>query len=117
MLEEIGEISLLYDFYGALLPEKQREFLHLYHEENYSLAEIAELYGLSRQAVYDAVRKAQNKLGVYEDKLGLVARLMQNEALIGEIDEAIDRLVKEYGDNAELAESLALISAKAECLR
>lgn len=116
MLEEIGEISLLYDFYGGLLTETQSEFLRLYFEENYTLAEIAEDYGLSRQGVHDAVAKAQKKLISYESKLGLVARFRESEQVISEIDAEINKLACEYADNAELVEKLQFIRAKADRL-
>ncbi|MCQ2566238.1 MAG: YlxM family DNA-binding protein [Clostridia bacterium] len=116
MLEDIAEISLLYDFYGGLLTEKQSEFLRLYFEENYTLAEIAEDNGLSRQGVYDAVAKAQKKLQSFEEKLGLVARFRESEQVIAEIDSEISSLADEYKDNAELVEKLQLIRAKADRL-
>ena len=116
MLEELGEISLLYDFYGGLLTEKQSEFLRLYYEENYTLAEIAEDYGLSRQGVHDAVAKAQKKLVSYEEKLGLVARLKESERIISEIDGEISRLAQEYSENPQLVAELQLIRAKADRL-
>ena len=50
-IESIAENSLLYDFYGQLLSKRQQEVMALYHEENYSLSEIAEEFGISRQAV------------------------------------------------------------------
>ena len=53
MVDEITRASLLYDFYGALLTEKQRQVMALYHEENLSLSEIGQEFGISRQAVHD----------------------------------------------------------------
>ncbi len=73
MLEEVEEYSLLYDFYGQLLPEKQREFFRLYHEENLSYSEIAEIHGMSRQGAFDHVKKAEKALHSFEEKLGLLA--------------------------------------------
>lgn len=116
MLEDIAEISLLYDFYGGLLTEKQSEFLRLYFEENYTLAEIAEDYGVSRQGVHDAVAKGQKKLVSLENTLGLVARFKESERIISEIDSDIGRLAEEYKDNAELVNKLQLIRAKADHL-
>ena len=73
MLDRIEDISLLYDFYGKLLPDRQRELIELYNEDDMSLAEIAEEKGISRQAVHEAVKKAEKALKEYEEKLGLVA--------------------------------------------
>ena len=61
-MESIEKISLLYDFYGGLLTEKQRQVMELYHEENLSLAEIAEEFGISRQGVHDTLKKAEHLL-------------------------------------------------------
>ena len=74
MLEESFEISILFDFYGPLLTDKQQEYIRLYHDENCSLTEIAEDAGISKQAVSDSIKKAEKKLRFYEEKLGLVAR-------------------------------------------
>lgn len=73
MLEEVEEYSLLYDFYGQLLTDKQREFYRMYHEENLSFSEIAEQVGISRQGVFDAVKKAEKALYSFEEKLGLLS--------------------------------------------
>lgn len=68
------ECSLLLDAYGALLSERQRQFLSLFYEEDLSLAEIAEQFDISRQAVHDAIRHGEAQLQTYEDALHLVAR-------------------------------------------
>ena len=92
-VESIEKISLLYDFYGRLLTEKQRQVMELYHEENLSLAEIAEEFGISRQGVHDTLKKAEHLLTEYEDKLGLVAKLMKSRHAIAEIDRIIDGII------------------------
>ena len=92
-MESIEKISLLYDFYGGLLTEKQRQVMELYHEENLSLAEIAEEFGISRQGVHDTLKKAEHLLTEYEDKLGLVAKLMKSRHAIAEIDRIIDGII------------------------
>lgn len=65
------EISLLYDFYGELLQASQQRVVELYVNEDLSLAETAELLGISRQGVRDSLARAQHKLSEYEEKLGL----------------------------------------------
>ena len=65
------EISLLYDFYGELLQSSQQKVIELYVNEDLSLAETAELLGISRQGVRDSLARAQRKLSEYEEKLGL----------------------------------------------
>ena len=70
MFQDIVEASLLFDFYGQLLSERQRQVMELYYEENLSLGEIAEEFNISRQGVYDALKTAQKSLEHYEEKLG-----------------------------------------------
>ncbi len=74
MFEKNMNISLLLDFYGEVLNEKQREILDLYFNEDLSLAEIAESSGLTRQGVRHVIKKAEEELTVLESKLGLANR-------------------------------------------
>ena len=99
-VEKILEQTLLYDFYGQLLSKRQQEVMALYHEENYSLSEIAEEFGISRQAVHDTLKKAEQALAEYEQKLGLVKTLQRSEAVIGRIDEKIDALIAEFAETS-----------------
>ena len=92
MVDEIAKASLLYDFYGALLTEKQRQVMALYHEENLSLSEIAQEFGISRQAVHDTLKKAEQALEDYENKLNLIDKLVKTEEVIAEIDREIEAL-------------------------
>ena len=69
------EIAWLFDFYGDMLTEKQRQVVELYYEEDLSLAEIATEIGISRQGVRDMIKKSSDELFFYEEKLGLAARL------------------------------------------
>lgn len=66
--------SMLLDFYGELLTDKQRECCEMHYNEDLSLAEIAEQLGISRQGVWDNIRRADAALAEIEDKTGLVAR-------------------------------------------
>ena len=75
-LDNLAKESLLYDFYGGLLTDKQREVMELYHEENYSIVEIAGELGVSKQAVHDNLKKTERILSDYEDKLGLVSKFV-----------------------------------------
>ena len=100
MFEKIIEINMLYDFYGQLLTAKQQEILKLYHEDNYSLSEIAEELGITRQGVHDTVKKAERALHEYENKLGLVGKFLATEESVAAIDSEIDLLVQEnLGNN------------------
>ena len=67
-------MALLYDYYGELLTEKQKTCFDLYYNQDYSLAEIAENEGISRQGVHDSIVRAETMLRSCEDKIGCVAR-------------------------------------------
>ena len=71
--------SMLLDFYGQLLTEKQRECYDLHYNEDLSLSEIAEQSGISRQGVWDNIRRADAALRELEEKTGLVGRVMELE--------------------------------------
>lgn len=78
------EMSFLLDFYGPMLTDKQRDVVELYYNEDLSLAEIAALTGISRQGVWDIIRRAEATLRDIEAKTGLVARFRaRREALSG----------------------------------
>ena len=70
-MNHIVKESLLFDLYGDLLTEKKRSVMALYHEENLSITEIAEEFGISRAAVYDSLKSAESKLARYEEKLAM----------------------------------------------
>lgn len=102
----IAKESLLYDFYGQLLTEKKKKVMELYHEEDLSLAEIAEEFGISRAAVHDSLKSAEHKLNEYEEKLGLVARLNETNRAFAEISESIDDIEKTHNGDTQLSEKL-----------
>ena len=113
-IDDITKQSLLYDFYGELLTKRQREVMELYHGENLSLAEIAEEFGISRQAVHDALRNGQKALDGYEEKLGLVQRFLRTENAIEKIDHQILELIEKVqqgGENADLIRQLRQIKS------
>jgi predicted DNA-binding protein YlxM (UPF0122 family) len=80
-------MTMLFDFYGDLLTDKQREYYDLYHNEDLSLAEIAENMGISRQGVHELILRAENTLFETEEKTGLLRRFTEMHA---EIDKAIE---------------------------
>ena len=101
---------MLYDFYGALLTERQREVFDLYHEENFSLSEIAVSLGVSRQAVHISLNKARGELEEYEEKLGLIAKHNEYEKIQNEIDTKIDAILKDKERMASIgAEELKVL--------
>lgn len=97
-LDNLYEMSLLADFYGALLSQRQQDVLRLYHEENCSLQEIAEELGISRQGVHEALKKAEKSLRDYEAKLGLVVRFQSQEQVLQSARESINALLADCGD-------------------
>ncbi|MCF0151080.1 MAG: YlxM family DNA-binding protein [Firmicutes bacterium] len=111
-LEKLEEISLLLDFYGELLSEKQREFLRLYHEDNLSLSEIGEAFGVSRQAVSDGVKKAETALRSYEDKLHLIANYENCLRLCNELFDSIGSLQQSRACDRPLCTALEQIKGK-----
>lgn len=79
MFEKNLEIGYLLDFYGDVLPERRRDIMDLYYNDDLSLAEIAEQMGITRQAVRDSIKKTETELFFYEEKLGLRRRLTEAE--------------------------------------
>jgi len=80
-LEKTNRINLLFDFYEPLLTEKQRTFLSFYFHEDYSLGEIAEQFNVSRQAIYEHIKRAETVLEEYEAKLQLLAKHERRKAV------------------------------------
>ncbi|MEA4988128.1 MAG: YlxM family DNA-binding protein [Anaerovorax sp.] len=109
MFEKIIEVSMLYDFYGQLLSEKQRTYFELYHEDNYSLSEIGAEYNISRQGVYDVVKKAEKALYEFEKKLGLVQKFLDTQSALQQIDQGLEALIFENSTNTKLVCSLTQI--------
>ncbi len=93
-LDNLYEISMLMDFYGALLSRRQQDVCRLYHEENCSLQEIAEELGISRQGVHEALKKAESALQGYEEKLGLIERFRVQEDVLQKALQNIDALLE-----------------------
>ena len=89
MLEKTTKINMLYDFYSQLLTEKQQQYMELYYREDYSLGEIANLTNVSRQAVYDNIKRTEQLLESYEDKLHLYEKFIQRNRLLTTLEKAI----------------------------
>lgn len=86
-LEKTQRVNLLMDMYGQLLTEKQRNYLTLYYDEDLSLSEIAEELNVSRNAVYDNLKRAIALLEDYESKLKLLDKHEKRKKLIEEMEE------------------------------
>ena len=96
-MEKIVEQGLLYDFYGELLTEHQRQIYEGIVYDNLSLGEIAQEEGISRQAVHDIVKRCDKALQSYEEKLRLVAKFEKIKDKVS----CINRLSEQY-ENGEL---------------
>ena len=98
-MESIYETTLLFDFYGELLTDNQKDVVRMHILEDYSLGEISEILGISRQGVHDSLKRALAALNNYEDKLHLVQRFLRIRALAEEARKAEgtdkDRLIGE----------------------
>ena len=81
--------TMLFDFYGDLLTEKQREYYDLHFNSDLSLQEIAEQSGVSRQAVWDIIRRAEQSMNEIEEKTGLVARAVRRRKAVEELEKLI----------------------------
>lgn len=91
-MEKLAEMALLADFYGPLLTKKQQNVWDLHYEQDLSLAEIAEIENISRQAIYDLLKRTERILAEYEDKLGLVQRFWTEREKLLEVQALIQGL-------------------------
>lgn len=73
-LDEIVQLAILFDFYGELLNDRKKQIFGDYVLNDLSLGEIADLQGISRQGVYDVVKRCSQELKNYEDRLGLIKK-------------------------------------------
>lgn len=82
---KLVEIGILFDFYGKLLSEKQYQVVELYYIHDLSLTEIGEELGITRQGVFDTLKRSEQKLYHYEEILGLVEKFNKSHDTIREI--------------------------------
>lgn len=106
-LQEIVELSILYDFYGELLSEHKRRIFEDYVLNDLSLGEIAEEQHISRQGVYDIVKRCSQELKEYEKRLSLVQRFNNVKDALNRI-KAISDEIKQSGDTMRMNEIDAL---------
>ena len=120
MKNQTYRMTMLFDFYGELLTDRQKEFFDLYYNNDLSLAEIAENAGISRQGVRDAIVRAENQMQEIEDKTGLIRRFMQMQENLNAIQNAAGELktinYRQY-ENPRLAELAEQIVAEAAALK
>lgn len=106
-VKDVKKISLLFDFYGELLTSRKQSVLNLYYNEDFSLAEIADEIGISRQGVRDLIKKGEEELFEFEKKLGLVDRFEQAKTHI----EVIRKLLGDKDIPQNLKSELEILSS------
>lgn len=108
-MEKIVEQGLLYDFYGELLTDHQKKIYEDAVYEDMSLGEIAGEYGISRQGVHDLIKRCDNTLQEYENKLHLVSRFMTIKEKIEKINQMAGN---EELSRKDLAEGIRQLSGE-----
>lgn len=91
-MDDILHLTLLFDFYGELLTEKQKQVFSLHYQDDLSLSEIGEELAISRQAVRDLLKRTEKILLGYEQKLGLVARFQEQKKSVRQMLEIMQDL-------------------------
>ena len=104
-IEKTNRMNALFEFYSTLLTEKQMNYMELYYADDFSLGEIAEEFQVSRQAVYDNIKRTEKILEDYERKLHLLSDYIVREEVLGDLnkyikayypkDEALPRFVEQ----------------------
>ncbi len=89
-MDEILHLTLLYDFYGELLTQKQKQAFELHYQYDLSLSEIGTELSISRQAVRDQLKRTENILLGYEEKLGLVKRFQEQKKAVQKMREIME---------------------------
>lgn len=120
MKNQTYRMTMLFDFYGELLTERQKEFFDLYYNEDLSLSEIAENSGISRQGVRDVIVRAEGVMQEVEDKTGLIRRFLQMWGHITAIEDAAGEIrtlnYRQYED-PRIDDLTNVITRAAEALR
>lgn len=118
MIEDIVKKTLLYDFYGQLLTDKQRDIMEMYYTDDLSLSEISDQIGISRQGVYDTLKRAEATLIEYESKLGLVDKFLQHKSILSKITSMLDEIItvddKNVDEIKEMIKSIKVFIEKLE---
>jgi len=112
MVEKKIRLADLFDFYGELLTEKQKNILFLYCIEDFSFGEISEELGISRQAVFDTIKRVDDILNNFENKLSLLEKFRQSQRVIREINLEIMSIkeANEIEENSDLKSRLSKLA-------
>ena len=109
-MEKFVERTLLYDFYGELLTSRQQQVYTNVVLEDYSLSEVAQDLGISRQGVHDMIRRCDKALEEYEEKLHLVEKFLKIKSKVHQIDSILNDY--QETDSRKMAEEIRKISGE-----
>ncbi|MGY3749766.1 putative DNA-binding protein [Vagococcus acidifermentans] len=98
-IDKTNRMNSLFEFYATLLTEKQMNYMELYYADDFSLGEIAEEFAVSRQAVYDNIKRTEKILEEYERKLHLFSNYVVRNQLLQEVK---THVTAQYGDDEKL---------------
>ena len=103
-IEKTNRMNALFEFYAALLTDKQMNYIELYYADDYGLAEIAEEFGVSRQAVYDNIKRTEKILEDYEMKLHMYSDYIVRSQIF-------DQILERYPEDTFLQEQVEILSS------
>ena len=103
-IEKTNRMNALFEFYAALLTDKQMNYIELYYADDYSLAEIAEEFGVSRQAVYDNIKRTEKILEDYEMKLHMYSDYIVRSQIF-------DQILERYPEDNFLQEQIEVLTS------
>ena len=115
-MEKNIEVSLLFDFYGDLLKPSGKKAIDLYYNEDLSLAEVADETGITRQGVRDSIKRSEQQLFEFEEKLGLFKQFSKLEQGLDEIS-ALALEIKELSQDTQITELADVIIKKSGSLK
>lgn len=114
-MDDILQLTLLYDFYGELLTEKQKQVYEMHYQNDLSLTEIGEELSISRQAVRDQLKRTERILLDYEEKLQLVSRFQAQKKAVREMKRIMEDMEKKNPD-ASVVKALSKMKRIAETI-
>ena len=103
-IEKTNRMNALFEFYAALLTDKQMNYIELYYADDYSLAEIAEEFGVSRQAVYDNIKRTEKILEDYEMKLHMYSDYIVRSQIF-------DQILERYPEDTFLQKQVEILTS------
>ncbi len=103
-IEKTNRMNALFEFYSTLLTEKQMNYMELYYADDFSLGEIAEEYEVSRQAVYDNIKRTEKILEDYEMKLHMYSDYIVRSQIF-------DQILERYPEDTFLQEQVEILSS------